>query len=71
MEHPDSARKLSANLYDMYHCCCVYSGKTPDDGQRNCPKKNVDFHFKNKFLVISASRWFYYKKVQEKWTDLC
>jgi len=19
--HPDSARKLSANLYDIYHCC--------------------------------------------------
>jgi len=24
--HPDSARKLSANLFDTYHCC-VYSGK--------------------------------------------
>jgi len=24
--HPDSARKLSANLYDIYHCC-VYSEK--------------------------------------------
>jgi len=25
MEHPDpAARKLSANLYDIYHCC-VYS----------------------------------------------
>jgi hypothetical protein len=35
--HPDPASKLSANLYDMYHCR-VYSGKTPDDGQRNCPK---------------------------------
>jgi hypothetical protein len=23
---PDPARKLSANLYDMYHCC-VYSEK--------------------------------------------
>jgi hypothetical protein len=23
---PDPARKLSTNLYDMYHCC-VYSGK--------------------------------------------
>jgi len=31
------ACKLSANLYDIYHCC-VYSGKSPDDGQRNCPK---------------------------------
>ena len=25
-ERPDPARKLSANLYDIYHCC-VYSGK--------------------------------------------
>jgi hypothetical protein len=24
--HPDSARKLSANMYDIYHCC-VYSEK--------------------------------------------
>jgi hypothetical protein len=26
MENPDPARKLSANLYDIYQCC-VYSGK--------------------------------------------
>ena len=25
-EHPDPARKLSTNLYDIYHCC-VYSEK--------------------------------------------
>jgi len=24
--HPDPAHKLSANLYDIYHCC-VYSEK--------------------------------------------
>jgi len=47
MEHPDPARKLSANLYDIDHCY-VYSKKTPDDGQRNCPK-HVEFHSKNKF----------------------
>ena len=47
MFHPDPAHKLSANLYDIYHCC-VYSKKTPDDEQRNCPK-HVDFHSKNKF----------------------
>jgi len=35
------------NLYDTYHCC-VYSEKTPDDGQRNCPK-HVEFYSKNKF----------------------
>ena len=28
--------------------CCVYSEKTPDDGQRNCPK-HVEFYSKNKF----------------------
>jgi hypothetical protein len=27
---------------------CVYSEKTPDDRQRNCPK-HVDFYCKNKF----------------------
>jgi hypothetical protein len=45
--HPDLARKLSENLYDIYHCC-VYSEKTSGDGQRNCPK-HVEFHSKNKF----------------------
>ena len=39
--HPDPARKLSANLYDTHHCY-VYSEKTPDGGQRNCPK-HVEF----------------------------
>jgi hypothetical protein len=28
--------------------CCVCIGKTPDDGQRNCPK-HVEFYSKNKF----------------------
>jgi len=41
------ADKLSANLYDIYHCC-VYSEKIPDDGQRSCPK-HVEFYSKNKF----------------------
>jgi len=44
---PDPACKLSAHLYDICHCC-VYSGKTPDDWQRNCPK-HVEFQSKNKF----------------------
>ena len=47
MEHSDPARKLSANLYYIYHCC-VYSKKIPDDGQRNCPK-HIEFYSKNKF----------------------
>ena len=40
------ARKLSANLYDIYHCC-VYSEESTDDGQRNCPKR-AEFYSKNK-----------------------
>ena len=47
MEHPDPARKLSAKLYDIYHCC-VYSEKLLMMEQRNCPK-HVEFHSKNKF----------------------
>ena len=44
---PDPARKLSANLYDIYRCC-VYSEKLLMMGQRNCPKR-VEFYSKNKF----------------------
>jgi len=40
--HPGPARKLSANLYDIYHCW-VYREWTPDDRQKNCPK-HVEFH---------------------------
>jgi len=43
---PDPARKLSANLYDIYHCC-VYSEKLlmMDTGT----PKHVEFYSKNKF----------------------
>jgi len=40
-------RKLSANLYNIYHLLCV-QWETPDDGQRKCPKY-VQFYSKNKF----------------------
>jgi len=50
MFHPDPARMLAASLYDIYHCC-VYSEKTSDDGQRNCPK-HVEFHSKNRFEEV-------------------
>ena len=42
---------LSANLYDIYHCC-VYSEKTSVDGQRNCPK-HVECYSKNKFEKLA------------------
>jgi len=35
------------NLYDIYLLLCVQC-KTPDDGQRNCPK-HEEFYSKNKF----------------------
>jgi len=44
--HPDPARKLSTNLYDI-HQCRVYIEKLLINGQRNCPK-HVEFHSKNK-----------------------
>jgi len=40
--HLLTVRKLSANLYDIYHCC-VYSENPPDDGERDCPKYVVCF----------------------------
>ena len=39
-----AARSCQHNLYVLL---CV-QWKTPDDGQRNCPK-HVEFHSKNKF----------------------
>jgi hypothetical protein len=44
---PDSARKLSANLYDIQHCC-VYSEKLLTTDRGTSPKL-VEFHSKNKF----------------------
>jgi len=43
---PDPTRKLSADLYDIYHWCLQW--KTPDNGQRNS-LKHVEFPSKNKF----------------------
>ena len=59
-----------ANLYDIYHCC-VYSGKNPDDGQRNCPK-HVEFHSKNKFEKLVCLVGFIIRNVSRctaTWTS--
>ena len=45
--HPDPARKLSADLYDIYHCC-VYSEELLMMDRGTFPK-HVEFYFKNKF----------------------
>jgi hypothetical protein len=47
MFHPDPALKLSANLYDIYHCC-VYSEKRLMMDRETAPK-NVKFKFQNNF----------------------
>ena len=56
----EPCEQLSANLYDIYHCCLL-NWKTPDDGQRNCPKY-VEFHCKNKFEKLVHLVGFYRKK---------
>ena len=71
--HPDPACKQSANLYDIYHCS-VYSEKTTDDGQRNCPKY-VEFQSKNKFEklvhLVGPPLWFsgqsFWLQIQRSW----
>ena len=40
VKRTDPTRKMSANLYDIYHCCVQW--KTPDDGQRNSPFRPDD-----------------------------
>jgi len=45
--HTDPACKLSANLYDICHCC-VYSEKLLMMDRGNC-LKHVQFHSKNIF----------------------
>ena len=57
MFHPDPARKWSSNLYNVPVPNVQW--KTPDDGQRNCPK-HVEFHTGIN-LEISASVGFIVK----------
>ena len=57
--HPDPARKLSANLYDIYHCC-VYSEKLLMMDRGNVWNMH-SFIPKNKIWEIRVSSWFYYK----------
>jgi len=59
------------NLYDIYHCCVYSEKKTPDDGQRNCPK-HVEFYSKIKFeklvhlvgyITRISTHSFYFKDI--------
>jgi len=61
-------------MYDIYHCC-VYSEKTPDDGQRKCPQ-HVQFYSKYKFqklmhLVGFIIRIYHDARSPERQTILC
>jgi hypothetical protein len=56
----DNCEQLSANLYDIFHCC-MYRKKTPANGQRNCPK-HVDFHSKNKLEKLALLVGFIIRK---------
>jgi len=68
---PDPARKLSANLYDIYHCC-VYSEKLlmMDRGT----VRNMWSFISKINCQVSASSWFYYKNLSRctvTWTSNC
>jgi len=49
--HSDPARQLSINMLWHIPLLCV-QWKTPDDGQRNCPK-HVEFYSKNKLEKLT------------------
>jgi len=53
------SQAVSKPLWHIPSLCVQW--KTPDDGQRNCPK-HVEFYSKNKW-EISATSWFYYKNL--------
>ena len=44
--------------------------KTPDDGQRKCPK-HLEFYSENKFEKLVPSSWFYYKNVSALHGAVC
>jgi hypothetical protein len=48
---------MTAVIKTALHTSAECTRKTPDDGQRNCPK-HVEFLDKNKFAKISASVGF-------------
>ena len=65
---PDPARKLSAYLYDMPLLCVQW--KTPDDGQRNCPK-HIELYSKNKFEKFVHRVGFHYKNFSLMYSHVC
>jgi len=58
VHHQEFFTVHTALVYGIQVCWCV-QWKTPDDGQRNCPK-HVEFYSKNKFEKLVHLVWFYY-----------
>jgi len=50
--------------------CCVYSTRTPDDGQRNCPNY-VEFYSKNKFEKLVHLVGFIVRIYHDAWPSEC
>jgi len=59
---PDPARKLSANLYDIYHCCVPSEKLLMMD--RGTVRNMWSFILKMN-LKISAFNWIYYKNISQ------
>jgi hypothetical protein len=60
-----SHTKLSANLFDIYHCC-VYSEKLLMM-DRGTAQKHAEFCSKNKFEIGS---WWGNRRERDQWEDL-
>jgi len=63
---PDPARTLSAHITLL----CLQWKKTPDDGQRNCPK-HVEFYSKNKFEKLVHLVGFIIGIYHDAWSSDC
>jgi len=57
-------------MYDTYHISAVYSEKTPDDGQRNCPI-HLEFYSKNKFEKSVHLVGFIITTYHDAWSREC
>jgi len=54
-------------MYDIYHSLLCVRWKTPDDGQRNCPK-HKEFYSKNKFEKLVHLVGFIIRTDQDAWS---
>ena len=62
-----AARKLSADRYDIHVPLQCVQRKTPDDGQRNCPK-HVEFYSKNNVEKLVNPVGFIVRIYHDAWS---